>query len=435
MSTLEPLAMIQAHLAALWPPDWRDAFTTRTTQPFFVTSHPDSRRAKPNEKPPWLSSWSRMPSDLETALHRTLDQSATYDEYYGVNLGHPDCRGSQRTRLKKRDIVVVPGLLGDFDGAWGVHKGAEHQLPETPDALVAFLQRLTTPPTLIVDTGGGVHTYHLFPEPWILQTPEDRTAFCALAERFQTTVERLAHEQHGWTSNGIFTADLTRVLRLPGTINHKYGTVVHTLAQTGRRYGPAELGSWLDAPGPRPTRALTPGALHTGTGTLDIVSLATHYGMELARKSDDEVCGSHPVHGSDTGTNVAIHPADQVWHCFRYSSGGGPLDFLAVCAGLLACEHAKPGGLRGLAYVQAVTLANDRWHAGIVLDQRQARLEAQDAADNALAADLAVSPTAPPDARPKAPPRSPKPSDPVDTWLGPRSTWFGVPRARREVTV
>ena len=33
------------------------------------------------------------------------------------------------------------------------------------------------------------------------------------------------------------------------------------------------------------------------------------------------------------------------------------------------------------------------------------------------------------------PQRTQEPPDPVDTWLGPRSTWFGVPRARREVTV
>jgi hypothetical protein len=92
----------------------------------------------------------------------------------------------------------------------------------------------------------------------------------------------------------------------------------------------------------------------------------------------------------------------------------------------------------------------------MVLDERQARLDAQEAADNALAAgepgphhpqprtpedlttddddmqDLlqrAAHQHAPADAQPQ---RAQDPTDPVDTWLGPRSTWFGVPRARRE---
>jgi hypothetical protein len=458
--------MMHTHLAALWPPAWRAAFTTRDTQPFLVVSHPDHTRAKPNAKLPWLSSWHRMPSQLDMAIQRTLELSPTGDVYYGVNLGRPTCTGSERTRLKHRDILVVPGLLCDIDGSWGLHKGEGLHLPESLERLRDFLHRLPSPPTLIVDTHGGVHSYHIFPEPWVLDSPEALAAFGALADRFQTTVERLAQEQYAWTSNGIFTTDLSRVLRLPGTTNHKYGAMVTTLDDTGIRQSPAELSAWLDeAPGPQTraprgrTRPAPSHAPSTGTGTLDIVALAEHYGMDLTDKSAEEVCGSHPVHGSDTGTNVAINPSTQVWHCFRHSSGGGPLDFVAVCEGLLPCAQAKPGGLRGMAYVGAVALANDRWHAGIVLDERQARLETQHAADDALAAEepgpqhqeprtpedptmddddmqdllqRAAQHHAPADAQPQ---RAQDPSDPVDTWLGPRSTWFGVPRARREVTV
>ena len=58
-------------------------------------------------------------------------------------------------------------------------------------------------------------------------------------------------------------------------------------------------------------------------GTLDLWTLAEHYGMTLSQKTDTEWCGSHPVHGSDTGTNVNINPTEQVWTCFRHTSGGG----------------------------------------------------------------------------------------------------------------
>jgi hypothetical protein len=389
MTTADRLAMMQAHLLTLWPHEWRRAFGARETQPFLVASAPDPTRAAAGTKPPWISSWSRLPADVELIMQRTLELSATRDVYYGVGLGHPACKKPHpHTRLKDAQVWVVPGLLCDFDGAWGQHKGEGLCLPESLERLVAFCHHLPSPPSLMVDSGGGLHMYHLFPEPWTLATPEERLAFTTLAERFEGTVERRMQAQYGWTSNGIFTANLNRVLRLPGTINHKYGALVTTLEATGRRYSPADMSAWLDqAPAPKPPRAHTSAdAAGATAGTLDLVTLATHYGMDLTDKSATEVHGSHPVHGSDTGTNVSINPGGQVWHCFRHMSGGGPLEFLAVCAGVLPCEQAKPGGLRGMAYVQAVAMANDQWHAGIVLDEHQTRLDAQEAADNAMAA-------------------------------------------------
>jgi hypothetical protein len=403
------LAMITAHLDALWPPAWRETGRARQQQYFLVRSHPDPRQRRPNGDPCWLSAWHRLPADLDTLAQRTIEESQRWNEYYSVNAGRADCQPKQGHRLRQTDIVVVPGLLGDWDGGWGEHKGEALHLPETVEELLAFLHGLPTPPSLIIDTGGGVHTYHLFAEPWVLTTPEDRAAFLDLAARFEETVEGWAAERHGWTSTSIFTTDLARVLRLPGTINHKYGTIVTPIETTGPRTTPEALLAWLP-PRRRPLRRQTAtGATTTGVGTLDIWALAEHYGMTLSQKSDTEWCGSHPVHGSDTGTNVNINPGEQLWHCFRHSSGGDALMFLAMCEGLLDCADAKPEGLRGAAYVQAVELANDHWQAGIVLDQRQARLEAQTAADDALAHDMAVQ-----DARRRQHGTSPgpEPSDP-----------------------
>jgi hypothetical protein len=402
----ERLAMITAHLDALWPPAWRETDRARQHQYFLVRSHPDPHERRPNGDPVWLSAWHRLPADLSLLATRALEQSQQWNDYYSVNAGRADCQSSPHHRLKKADVVVVPGLLGDWDGGWGAHKGEALHLPTSVGALLAFLQALPTPPTLIIDTGGGVHSYHLFAEPWVLATPEDRDAFLDLAARFQETVEGWAGARHAWTSTSIFTTDLSRVLRLPGTINHKYGTIVTPTCTTGPRTTPAELLQWLPPRRRPPKRQASQGtardtARHE-SGTLDIWALAEHYGMTLSKKSETEWCGSHPIHGSDTGTNVGIHPGDNVWHCFRHGSGAGALMFLAMCEGLLDCAHAKPGGLRGADYVQAVALANDQWQAGIVLDQRQARLEAQTAADDALAQCQGLAPTHP-EEEPQAP--------------------------------
>lgn len=70
-----------------------------------------------------------------------------------------------------------------------------------------------------------------------------------------------------------------------------------------------------------------------------------------------EIQGGHPIHGSTSGKNYSINPAKNTWHCFRCNSGGGPLEWLAVKSGLISCEEAKPGCLRGKLFRQVLEIA------------------------------------------------------------------------------
>jgi len=63
--------------------------------------------------------------------------------------------------------------------------------------------------------------------------------------------------------------------------------------------------------------------------------------------SGEEIIGEHPVHGSSTGTNLAINPTKNSWVCRRCNSGGGPLEALAVAEGLIRCDEAGPDCLDG----------------------------------------------------------------------------------------
>lgn len=74
---------------------------------------------------------------------------------------------------------------------------------------------------------------------------------------------------------------------------------------------------------------------------LDVVPLA---GL---KKLSDEYYGSHPRHGSETGHNFWVNPSKNVWHCFRHDTGGGPLLWIAVEEGIIRCEEAVPGALKG----------------------------------------------------------------------------------------
>jgi hypothetical protein len=78
------------------------------------------------------------------------------------------------------------------------------------------------------------------------------------------------------------------------------------------------------------------------------------------RDDGTEIQGSHPIHGSETGKNFSINPDKNTWHCFRCDSGGGPLEWLAVAAGLISCSDAGPRCLRRKLFKQVLDLARKR---------------------------------------------------------------------------
>jgi hypothetical protein len=89
--------------------------------------------------------------------------------------------------------------------------------------------------------------------------------------------------------------------------------------------------------------------------------------------SDDgtEIQGSHPVHGSASGKNFSINLEKNTWHCFRCNSGGGPFEWLAVKSGLISCEEAGPGCLRGNLFRQVLKIARGLGYE--IPDQKQSR--------------------------------------------------------------
>lgn len=75
-----------------------------------------------------------------------------------------------------------------------------------------------------------------------------------------------------------------------------------------------------------------------------------------------EIQGSNPHHGSNTGANFAINTRKDVWRCFRdtCNSGGGPLEWVAVEEGIISCQDAGPGCLRGEKFTKVVAALKRR---------------------------------------------------------------------------
>lgn len=114
-------------------------------------------------------------------------------------------------------MSAIPGLWVDMDHAGGMHTTTD--LP-SHEKLLGFLQAMPFAWSLLIDTTGGAHGYALFREPWLFDVPEDAARAQTLLRHLQHTVQVWARD-HGWHVDAI--ADLTRVLRPPGTYNHKGG--------------------------------------------------------------------------------------------------------------------------------------------------------------------------------------------------------------------
>jgi hypothetical protein len=115
--------------------------------------------------------------------------------YFGV---HPaNKKGAKTERSKTETITAINCLFAEFDEDKG----------STIDAIC----HLPCMPSILIRSGGGWHGYWLLREPFVLATDADR--------------EHAKELQAAWVSlvgGDTGAKDLARVLRVPGTLNHKY---------------------------------------------------------------------------------------------------------------------------------------------------------------------------------------------------------------------
>ncbi|MGE9810277.1 bifunctional DNA primase/polymerase [Ferroplasma acidiphilum] len=71
--------------------------------------------------------------------------------------------------------------------------------------------------------------------------------------------------------------------------------------------------------------------------------------------------GPHPIHGSTTGTNFVVDLTSNQWICFRHDTGGGPLQWIAVSTGVIACEESTPGKVKGDIFWRTIAAAHDTY--------------------------------------------------------------------------
>jgi hypothetical protein len=145
-------------------------------------------------------------------------QHADADLYFGV------ATRADATSGEGANCRHLPALFADLDC-----KG--RPLDEARAALAAF----ALPPSIVIQSGGGLHAYWLLREPTEVQADYD--GLRALLRRLAVAV-----------TGDVGAAEPARVLRLPGTRNHKYRPaprVVVEALDADRQYNPVDFDEFL----------------------------------------------------------------------------------------------------------------------------------------------------------------------------------------------
>lgn len=116
----------------------------------------------------------------------------------------------------QNSVSALSCLYIDIDIKGSNH--TEENLPESVQEAIELAYSCKFAPSIIVSSGGGLHAYWLFKEQWRLDTNEERQKAKKVSKTFQNHIREIGR-QKGWNID--LTADLIRMLRFPGTVNHK----------------------------------------------------------------------------------------------------------------------------------------------------------------------------------------------------------------------
>ena len=204
----------------------------------------------------------------------------------GIRREKPDGGG----RGKTEDIIGIPGLWLDLDyQSPGAHK-VKHSLPPTEGAALSLLEKAPYKPSLIIHSGHGLQVYWLFKELAWVDNKTHREAFGRLCRGWQQLFQRAGRDR-GWHVDS--TADLTRVLRIPGTYNLKAGEVREVVVREANdfRYDPSDFRDFAE-PNPRPSKPADQISV-SSNGQLDLRTLRVSARIKYLIQHGDSI-GQYP---------------------------------------------------------------------------------------------------------------------------------------------
>ena len=156
------------------------------------------------------SRWFTFASDAADAV-----TALEHDDVY-VGVGLSPCDNGPYRRCRSGEISAIVAVTTDIDILHPVH--AQTSLPPTRADAERLIAGCQLPPSIVVNSGHGQHSWWLLDEPFIIDSPATRARAEALFHGWNRLVQGNAHK-HGWRVDSTF--DLARLLRIPGTRNHR----------------------------------------------------------------------------------------------------------------------------------------------------------------------------------------------------------------------
>lgn len=240
-------------------------------------------------------------------------------------------------------------------------------------ALQSMVDDFPLPPSAVVGSGSGLHIY------WCLGAPVDLRVD-GMARRVRSCADRLARALAGPERHPDLVGNAERLLRLPGTANHKYAPPrpVRLLRCEAMRYSLENLEEWLTlhAPWTAPPPILPPaprrepldGVIADVNATMDALALLARYGASVVSRHAGITYLCRPGKAGEVSASYnyypdALHVFTTNWPPFE---AGHTYDGFALYALL---EH---GGARDVAYY-AAKRAGYGTRFGMAVDARPAR--------------------------------------------------------------
>lgn len=155
----------------------------------------------------------RLFADFQEAARYAIERADDSDVYFCTCAVSSAIR---RGRGKFEDMAGMIALRVEIDVSGPGHKAKK--LPPDKQIALQVVDSIEPKPAVIVDSGGGLHLYVLLEAPWIFQNDDDRRLAQAFMKRYWATVAA-PFVNRAWHIDP--SHDLTRVLRVPGTMNRK----------------------------------------------------------------------------------------------------------------------------------------------------------------------------------------------------------------------
>lgn len=164
-----------------------------------------------DDKAPKVSLWFQ---GCNEAVKHVYNGGSKCNLYVGCGLSAKDL--GQHRRARANEVSGIPGLWLDCDLDGPAHE--KPNLPKTREEIDKLIASFPLKPTIIVNSGHGFQYWWVFDKFWLFGSEEDRQKAATLASRFMSYMRATAHSL-GFDLDMVH--DLSRVMRIPGSINHK----------------------------------------------------------------------------------------------------------------------------------------------------------------------------------------------------------------------